>query len=95
MGEDYRDLIELTLARNYHETLMDLLTNAFFGHAFVLTNPPKELLIPFNPGGHWVTFHVLIPSAGAITYRYIDSLEGTHKRDALINFILTTASEFF
>lgn len=44
--------------------------------------PPQEIIVPFNPGGHWVTFHLLIPANGEITFRYIDSLVDTSKSEA-------------
>jgi hypothetical protein len=64
------------------ETLIDLLTSSFFTHETVIAHPPEEMIIPFNPGGHWVTFQILIPNAGDIMFRYIDSLFETSKSEA-------------
>ena len=68
--------------KDSYEVLMDLLSNTFFGHPTVIAHPPEEILTPFNPGGHWVTFHVQIPAVGNVTYRYIESLLGMQNRDA-------------
>lgn len=67
--------------KNASETLIDHLANSFFKHAHVTRHPPEEMIIPFNPGGHWVTFHVLIPNEGDITFKYIDSLNGSQKSE--------------
>ena len=49
-----------------------------------------ELLIPFNPGGHWVTLHVQV-SPNGVTVEYIDSLE--HSEDIINQSIKTIAEE--
>lgn len=64
------------------ETLIDLLTNSFFTHPEIGNHPPAEMIIPFNPGGHWVTFHIVIPPEGTIDFRYIDSLPDSSTREA-------------
>ncbi|MBX9621599.1 MAG: TIGR04141 family sporadically distributed protein [Alphaproteobacteria bacterium] len=64
------------------EALVDLLTNSFFTHPQINGHPPVEMIIPFNPGGHWVTFHIVIPPEGDITFRYIDSLPDMPTREA-------------
>jgi hypothetical protein len=63
--EDYKDP---------YEALIELLTNTFYTHQTIIDNPPEEMIIPFNPGGHWVTFHVQIPPEGNVVFRYYDSL---------------------
>ena len=40
-----------------HEALVKYLKK-FFQHQTVLGNPPTEIIIPFNPGGHWVTIRI-------------------------------------
>lgn len=64
------------------EALIDLLTNSFFTHPQIDNHSPAEMIIPFNPGGHWVTFHIVIPPEGAIEFRYIDSLPDASTREA-------------
>lgn len=76
------------------ESLMDLLTNSFFKHASVIAHPPVELIVPFNPGGHWVTFHILIPAEGEITFKYIDSLVDTSKSEARL-FLAFLRGKYF
>ena len=38
-------------------------------------NNPRRLIIPYNPGGHWVTLDIGIPAEGAISFEYIESIE--------------------
>lgn len=71
------------------ETLLELLANSFFRNASVLEYPPEELIIPFNPGGHWITFHILIPEGdGEITFKCIDSLLGDERKFSLLTAFL-------
>jgi hypothetical protein len=37
---------------------------------------PAEIIIPYNPGGHWVTIRILIQE-GKIDMTYVDSLRGS------------------
>lgn len=68
--------MELKEEKTPYETLLDLLADSFFNHDFITAHPPEEIIIPFNPGGHWVTFQILTPAVGNITFKYIDSLSG-------------------
>jgi Ulp1 protease family, C-terminal catalytic domain len=54
----------------------------FYENAIVTAAPPAELIVPFNPGGHWITLRIQVPEGGPITIEYIDSL---HHEEKVIN----------
>lgn len=76
------------------EVLIDLLTNSFFTHPQFASHPPAEMIIPFNPGGHWVTFHIVIPPEGTIDFRYIDSLPDASTREARLSLAFLKGKYF-
>lgn len=47
---------------------------ALFGHSISHTYQPRMILVPYNPGKHWVTLRINIPEEEDVTIEYIDSL---------------------
>ncbi len=82
---DGSEILEYRIYRRENQYILPLITghraqspyaqlaeyvDIFLNH----TGTPKEIIIPFNPGGHWVTFRVRLPEGGNISIEYIDSL---------------------
>ena len=75
------------------DNLVEFLNN-FFNSPIVKKNAPSEILIHYNPGGHWIVLRVRIPflfqlSYGdSITIEYIDSLDNQERKNVAKNFLL-------
>jgi len=78
--------------------LQEYLTK-FFKHSHVNQHPPEELIIPYNPGHHWVVLKAKIPKEidQEIQITYLDSLNsetGFVQLDALYSFGSTLGSSY-